>query len=221
MKMLIDSQWVEASNGKWLEIYNPGNGEMIDKVPEATLDDAKTALEAAQRGKKEMGRLPAHERSAILFRTAGAMEENKEDLSALLAQENGKPIQQTREEVAAAIRIYQGFGEEAKRIMGRVIPADAVPGQEKHVAMTIRQPLGVIAAIVPFNYPVELGAHKVGAALAAGNAVIVKPPSDCPLTILKIAALMEEAGLPKAALQVITGPGELMGIFWLRATAFR
>jgi len=213
MKMLINSQWVEASDGSWLEIYDPGTGEIIDKVPEATLDDAKTALEAAQRGKKEMGRLPAHERSAILLRTARAMEENKAELSELLAKENGKPIQQTREEVAAAIRIYQGFGEEAKRIMGRVIPADAVPGQEKHVAMTIRQPLGVIAAIVPFNYPVELGAHKVGAALAAGNAVIVKPPSDCPLTILKIAALMEEAGLPKAALQVITGPGELIGDF--------
>jgi len=213
MKMLIDSQWVEASNGKWLEIYNPGNGEIIDKVPEATLDDAKTTLEAAQRGKKEMGRLPAHERSEILFRLARAMESGKEELSELLSKENGKPIQQTREEVAAAIRIYRGFGEEAKRIMGRVIPTNAVPGQEKNFAMTIRQPLGVVAAIVPFNYPVELCAHKAGAALAAGNAVIVKPPSDCPLTMLKIASLLEEAGLPRAAHQVITGPGELIGDF--------
>jgi acyl-CoA reductase-like NAD-dependent aldehyde dehydrogenase len=213
MKMLIDSQWVEASDGNWQEIRNPGTGDVIDKVPVATLQDAETALQAAQRSKEAMGKLPAHKRSAILFRIAEAMEADKAALSELLARENGKPIQQTREEVAAAIRIYRGFAEEAKRILGRVVPMDAVPGQERHFAVTIRQPLGVVAAIVPFNYPVELCAHKVAAALAAGNAVIVKPPSDCPLALLKIAALMEEAGLPKAAHQVITGPGELIGEF--------
>jgi len=217
MKMLIDSQWVEASDGNWQEIRNPGTGDVIDRVPVATLQDAETALQAAQRGREAMGRLPAYKRSAILFRIAEAMEANKAALSELLARENGKPIQQTREEVAAAIRIYRGFAEEAKRILGRVVPMDAVPGQERHFAVTIRQPLGVVAAIVPFNYPVELCAHKDGAALAAGNAVIVKPPSDCPLTLLKIAALMEEAGLPKAAHQVITGPGELIGQFLARS----
>jgi acyl-CoA reductase-like NAD-dependent aldehyde dehydrogenase len=217
MKMLIDSQWVEASDGNWQEIRNPGTGDVIDRVPVATLQDAETALQAAQRGKEAMGRLPAYKRSAILFRIAEAMEADKAALSELLARENGKPIQQTREEVAAAIRIYRGFAEEAKRLLGRVVPMDAVPGQERHFAVTIRQPLGVVAAIVPFNYPVELCAHKDGAALAAGNAVIVKPPSDCPLTLLKIAALMEEAGLPKAAHQVITGPGELIGEFLARS----
>jgi len=94
---------------------------------------------------------------------------------------------------------------------------DAVPGQERNFAVTIRQPLGVVAAIIPFNYPVELCAHKDGAALAAGNAVIVKPPSDCPLALLKIAELMEEAGLPRAAHQVITGPGESIGDFIARS----
>lgn len=217
MKMLINSQWVEASDGNWKEVYNPGTGEVIDKFPVATLKDAEVALKAAQSGKKEMSRLPAHERSAILFRVAKAMETDKVTLSELLARENGKPIRQTREEVAAAIRIYRGFAEEAKRIMGQVIPADAVPGQERHFALTIRQPLGVVAAIVPFNYPVEICAHKDGAALAAGNAVIVKPPSDCPLTLLRIAALMEETGLPKSAHQVITGPGELLGEFLARS----
>jgi lactaldehyde dehydrogenase len=213
MKMLIDSQWVEASDGKWKEICNPGTGEVIDKVPVATLQDAEKALKAAQRGKEAMGRLPAHERSAILLRIAESIEAKKAKLSELLARENGKPIQQTREEIAAAIRIYRGFAEEAKRILGRVVPMDAVPGQERHLAFTIRQPLGVVAAIIPFNYPVELCAHKDGAALAAGNAVIVKPPTDCPLTLLEIANLMEEAGLPKSAHQVITGPGRLIGEF--------
>ena len=217
MKMLIDSHWVEASDGNWQEVCNPGTGEVIDKVPIATLKDAEKALLAAQRGKEAMGRLPAHERSAILFRIADAMEADKATLSELLARENGKPIKQTRGEVAAAIRIYRGFAEEAKRILGKVVPMDAVPGQERNLAFTIRQPLGVVAAIIPFNYPVELCAHKDGAALAAGNAVIVKPPSNCPLTLLKIAVLMEEAGLPKAAHQVITGPGKLIGDFLARS----
>jgi acyl-CoA reductase-like NAD-dependent aldehyde dehydrogenase len=221
MKMLIDSQWLEASDGKWLEIRNPGTGDVIDRVPVATLQDAETALQAAQAGKESMARLPAHKRSAILFRIAEAMEANKPALSELLARENGKPIPQTREEIGAAIRIFRGFAEEAKRILGRVVPMDAVPGQERHFAVTIRQPLGVVAAIVPFNYPVELYAHKAAPALAAGNAVIAKPPSDCPLTLLQLAALMEEAGLPRAAHQVITGPGAAIGDFLARSPGIR
>ena len=213
MKMLIDSKWVEASDGKWLEIRNPGTGDVIDQVPLATLQDAETAVHAAQLGKERMARLPAHQRAAILFRIAEAMEDNRATLSELLARENGKPIPQTREEVGAAIRIFRGFAEEAKRILGRMVPMDAVPGQERHFAVTIRQPLGVVAAIVPFNYPVELYAHKAAPALAGGNAVIAKPPSDCPLALLKLAALMEEAGLPRAAHQMITGPGALIGDF--------
>ena len=217
MKMLINSQWVESSDGNSVEICNPGTGELIHTVPVATLQDAEAALQAAQVGAEAMRTLPAHKRSAILFRIAEAMEDNKPALSELLARENGKPIQQTREEIGAAIRIFRGFAEEAKRIFGRVVPMDAVPGQERHFAVTIRQPLGVVAAIVPFNYPVELYAHKAAPALAAGNAVIAKPPSDCPLTLLKLAALMEEAGLPRAAHQMVTGPGALIGDFLARS----
>lgn len=217
MKMLIDSAWVEASDGRWKDVVNPGTGEIIDRVPLATLDDAERALAAAQQGKIAMRKCPAHERSAILLRIADAMEQNKAELSRLLAMENGKPIQQTREELGASIRIFRGFAEEAKRILGRVVPMDAVPGQEKHFAMTIRQPLGVVAAIIPFNYPVELWAHKAAPALAAGNAVITKPPSNCPLALLKIAELMEAAGLPRAAHQVLTGPGQLIGDFLARS----
>ena len=217
MKMLINSQWVESSDGNSVEICNPGTGELIHTVPVATLQDAKAALQAAQVGAEAMRTLPAHKRWAILFRIAEAMEDNKPALSELLARENGKPIQQTREEIGAAIRIFRGFAEEAKRIFGRVVPMDAVPGQERHFAVTIRQPLGVVAAIVPFNYPVELYAHKAAPALAAGNAVIAKPPSDCPLTLLKLAALMEEAGLPRAAHQMVTGPGALIGDFLARS----
>jgi acyl-CoA reductase-like NAD-dependent aldehyde dehydrogenase len=213
MKMLLNSQWVEASDGKRFEVHNPATGEVIDTVPRGTLDDARMAVAAAQDGRRAISRMPAHERAAILFRVADALEANLDSLGELLATENGKPIQQTRDEVRVTARIFRGFGEEAKRIFGRVVPMDAVPGQERHLALTIRQPLGVVAAIVPFNYPVELYAHKAAPALAAGNAVIAKPPSECPLTLLRIAALMEEAGLPPAAHQMITGPGAVIGEF--------
>jgi lactaldehyde dehydrogenase len=217
MKMLIDSQWVEASNGKRGNVLNPGTGETIDSVPLATLEDAQRALAAAQSGKEAMRKMTAHRRAEILFRIADAMVAHQEELCRLLAQENGKPIAQTRAEVGVTANIFRGFGEETKRIFGRVIPVDAVRGNERHFAFTIRQPLGVVAAIVPFNYPVELWGHKAAAALAAGNAVISKPPSACPLTLLHIAELMEEAGLPRAAHQMITGPGALIGDFLARS----
>jgi acyl-CoA reductase-like NAD-dependent aldehyde dehydrogenase len=213
MLMLIDGDWTESSDHSWIEVCDSGTGEVIDRVPSATLADAERALEAAQRGKELMARMPAHERAAILIRAATAMEAERDSLAHLLARENGKPIAQTRGEVDAAIRIFRGFGEEAKRIFGRVLPMDAVPGMESHLALAVRQPLGVVAAIAPFNYPVELYAHKGAAALAAGNAVIAKPPSACPLTLLEIARILEEAGLPSGAHQMITGRGATIGEF--------
>lgn len=213
MRMMVGGQWVDAAEGGWMDVTDPGTGEVIDRVPKATRQDAEVALMAALEAKERIAAVPAHERSKILFRVASAMEENLEELALLLARENGKPLRQTREEVQAAIRIFWGFGEEAKRLFGRVIPMDAVPGMESHVGMAIRQPVGVVAAIVPFNYPVELYAHKGAAALAAGNAVIAKPPSDCPLTLLRIAEIIEESGSPPGAHQMITGPGRELGEF--------
>jgi lactaldehyde dehydrogenase len=211
MKMLIDSKWVGASNGESMDIHNPGTGEVLGQVPRATLQDTERAVSAAQKGKAAMRRLTANERFKIMMRIAQAIEAGVPQLGKLLAQENGKPIGQTRAEVGVTANIFRGFAEETKRIFGRVMPVDAVSGQERHFAMTIRQPLGVVAAIVPFNYPVELWGHKAAAALAAGNALISKPPSACPLTLLKIAELMEEAGLPAAAHQILTGPGAVIG----------
>lgn len=211
MKMLIDSKWVASSDGSVIKVVNSANNEVINTVPSATEFDVKKAIKAAQDAKIRMAKLPAHERASILFRCADAMEKKRDTLSSLLASENGKPIRQTREELAAAIRIFRGFGEEAKRLFGKSMSLDMVPGMERHFAMTLRRPVGVVAAIVPFNYPVELYAHKAAAALAAGNAVIVKPPSDCPLTLLRIAEILEEVGVPRAAHQVITGAGQVIG----------
>jgi lactaldehyde dehydrogenase len=209
--MLIDGRWVDSGDGATQVVRNPGTGEAIDSVPVASAADVDLALRASVEGSRRMRAMPAHQRSAILVRAAEAIGERKEELAVLLARENGKPIRQTRDEIEVTTRIFRGFAEEGRRLFGRTIPMDAVPGNERHFAMTIRQPLGVIAAIVPFNYPVELYAHKAAPALAAGNAVIAKPPSACPLALLRIADILEKAGLPRAAHQMVTGPGELVG----------
>jgi len=206
MRMLIGGEWCDASDGASFEVVDPGTGTVIADVPAASDDDIARAVEAAQVGREAMASMPAHERSAILIRTADRLVAERETMARMLAEENGKPILQTREEVDASARILRGFGEEAKRIFGRQVPMDAVPGSEHHVAITIRQPVGVVLAIVPFNYPLELYAHKVGAAIGAGNACIGKPPSACPLTLLHLSAILEEEGLPPGAHQMAS-PG--------------
>ena len=211
MRMLVAGEWCDASDGATIAVINPGTGAVIDRVPAATDADVDRAIAAAQQGRRAMALLPAHARGAALIAVAQRLEAEREAVAHLLAEENGKPIRQTRGEVDAAARILRGFGEEAKRVFGRQVPMDAVPGAEHHVAMVIRQPIGVVAAIVPFNYPLELYAHKVGAALGAGNAVIGKPPSDCPLTLLRLAEFLQDTDLPSNAHQVVTGSGARIG----------
>ena len=213
MKMMIDSTWTDAADGAVREVTNPADGAVIDTVPSSTIPDIEKAVAAAVKARDRMARTPAHERARILIACAAELDTRNEELARLLAQENGKPIRQTREEITAAARIFRGFGEEAKRIFGKSASLDMVPGMERHFAITVRRPVGVVAAIVPFNYPVELYAHKAAAALAGGNPVVVKPPSACPLTLLKIAEILENLGLPRAGHQVVTGPGETIGDF--------
>jgi len=217
MNMLIDGMWTGGVEGKVDEIRNPATGETIDTAPRGAVSDVDRAVAAAQQGKLRIAALPAHERCAILMRVADAIEKEQGALSGLLARENGKTRRETASEIKAAVRIWRGYAEEAKRIFGKATPLDSVPGMERSLAVTIRQPLGVIAAIVPFNYPVELWSHKAAGALAAGNAVITKPPEECPLTVMRIAEFMEAAGLPRAAHQVVTGLGEVVGAALVRA----
>ncbi|MFF2523212.1 aldehyde dehydrogenase family protein [Streptomyces liangshanensis] len=188
-----------------LPVHNPGTGEVLGEIADSTPEQLTAALAAAGRGQRAMAALPAHERAQLLLRTADLIESEAGDLARLLAAENGKPLFQTTEEVKAAIRIFRGYAGEATRLFGRQIPLDAVPGLERHLAVTVREPLGPVAALVPFNYPVELYAHKAAAALAAGNAVLVHPPVRCPLTLVRIAELVARAGAPEGAHQLLTG----------------
>jgi acyl-CoA reductase-like NAD-dependent aldehyde dehydrogenase len=215
--LLIDGAWVASEDGGTAEIRNKATGELIEAVPEATPGDVERAVAAAQDGKRRMAAMPAHERSAVLMRTAAAIAERHEELARLLAAENGRTLREIRGELDATIRIWRGYAEEAKRLFGRLTPLDSIPGHEHSAAISMRVPRGVIAAIAPFNYPAELWSHKAAGALAAGNALITKPPEQCPLTVLAISRIMEEAGLPKAAHQVLCGRGETVGAALVRA----
>lgn len=218
MKMLIDGQWVDASDGKTLEIRNPATGQRLGEVPLATKEDAQRAVEAAVRCKARMAQVPAHRRSKMLIEVADRIEQQRDDLVRSLTLENGRPFSDINAwDIDVTIRVFRGFAEECRRMYGVTVPLDAYQGHENSFALTTYQPVGVIAAIVPFNYPVELWAHKAAAGLAAGNVVISKPPEECPLTILRVAEFIEEAGFPAGAHQVLTGRGEVVGAFLAQA----
>jgi acyl-CoA reductase-like NAD-dependent aldehyde dehydrogenase len=211
MKMLIAGQSVESVLGHSFPVHNPATGEAIECVPQAGPEDVRLALASARKGRDLMASLPAHERSEMLKRTAESIGAHLEELSQLLTAENGKTIRQCRAEVDRTRRLFEDFAEEAKRIRGDYLPMDAVPGLERMIAYTVRQPVGIVYGIVPFNYPVELFAHKIPGAIAAGCAVIVKVPEQCPLTLLRIGQMMLEAGMPGDGMQMLTGYPQPMG----------
>jgi acyl-CoA reductase-like NAD-dependent aldehyde dehydrogenase len=158
-----------------------------------------------------MAELPAFERHQILRKTAELLREHQEDFARLISLESGKALVESRFEVSRAAETMELSAEEAKRIRGETIPLDAAPGGQGKFGFTLRVPCGVVVAISPFNFPLNLLCHKVGPALAAGNAVIAKPPSDTPLTGLRLTELLLEAGLPPEGIQCITGPGSSVG----------
>lgn len=210
MKMLIAGESVEAVRGHSFPVHNPATGEVLESVPQAGPEDVKRAIASARKGRSIMASLPAHERSGILRRTADSIGAHLEELSQLLTAENGKTIRQCRAEMVTTRRLFEDFAEEAKRIRGDYLPMDGVPGLERMIAYTVRQPVGIVFGVVPFNYPVELFAHKIPGAIAAGCAVIVKVPELCPLTVLRIGQMMFEAGMPGDGMQMLTGyPQEL------------
>lgn len=210
-KMILDGKRVDSSAGQVIEIRNPATGEVIGTVPQAGPEDVRRALDAARRGRPVMAAMPAHRRSEILRKTAGLIGEQQEFLSQLLTRENGKTIRQCRFEMETTRRLFEDFAEEAKRIRGQYLPMDNVAGLEHMVSFTVRQPVGIVVGIIPFNYPAELFAHKIPGAIAAGCPVIVKLPELCPLTVLRIGELMLEAGLPPEGMQMLTGFPEDLG----------
>ena len=205
MKMILNGQKVDAQSGQIFDVRNPATREVIDTVPKAGSEDVLRAIDVARRGKPVMAALPAHRRSEILRQTADLIGAELEPLSRLLTRENGKTIRQCRFEMGTTQRLFADFAEEAKRIRGQYLPMDNVAGLEHMICYTLRQPVGIVVGIIPFNYPAELFAHKIPGAIAAGCSVIVKLPELCPLTVLRIGELMLQAGLPPEGLQMLTG----------------
>jgi glyceraldehyde-3-phosphate dehydrogenase (NADP+) len=209
MLMFIDGQWVGAT--ETIPVHDPYTGEVIDTVPRGTAEDVERAVAAAREGYQENRRLSSGERSFILRRAAELLDTRKEEFAVLIAREGSKTIREARKEVYRCTQTLRVSGEEATRILGETIAFDQQKGSENRRGYFYRFPIGVIGAITPFNDPLNLVAHKVGPALAAGNGVVVKPATVTPLSALKLAEIVLEAGVPPRALNVVTGPGGEVG----------
>ncbi len=209
MKMYMAGTWTEGRERK--EVRNPFDGSVVDTVPAATSEEVERALESAARGARVMRNVTALRRHEILAETARLLRERSEEFAQVLTREMGKVIAESRGEVARAVETLTLSAEEAKRITGETLPLDAAPGGEGKFGFTVRIPCGVVLAITPFNFPLNLVAHKVGPAIAAGNSVILKPASDTPLSALKLTELLLEAGLPEEGIQCVTGRGGSVG----------
>ena len=209
MKMYVGGAWIEDSARA--DVRSPFDGSVVDTVPIATSVEVEGAVASAVRGARAMAALPAYRRAEILLAASSALRTRAEEFAVVLTREMGKPIVESRAEVMRAVQTLTLASEEAKRVTGEMIPLDAAPGGEGKLGFTIRIPCGVVLAITPFNFPLNLVAHKVAPALAAGNAVIVKPATATPLSALKLTALLLDAGLPAEAIQCVTGGGATVG----------
>jgi len=209
MKFYLNGNW--ESRDQVIEVTNPYDNSIVDVVPKATEADIETALQSAVKGAASMAETTGYERFEILRRTADLIQQRSEDLAQLLSKEEGKTLSESRLEVDRSVQTMELSGEEAKRISGEQLPLDGGKDVRNRLGFTLRVPCGVVVAISPFNFPLNLVCHKVGPALAAGNAVILKPASDTPLVSLEFVKILLEAGLPPLGIQCLTGSGAVIG----------
>ncbi|CDQ18626.1 aldehyde dehydrogenase family protein [Halobacillus karajensis] len=208
-QMLVGGKWM--SNERTFEVFDSHNNEVIAHVPSATEEEMLKAIEEAERTVNQRKILPVHERIRILTKVSEYMEAHHETFAVTIAREGSKTITEARSEVTRATETIRISAEEARRMKGETINFDQNPGSENRVGYFKRFPVGIVGAITPFNDPLNLVAHKIGPAIAAGNAIILKPASATPLSALKLAEAFVEAGLPGGYLSVITGSGKEIG----------
>ncbi|MEI6851340.1 MAG: aldehyde dehydrogenase family protein [Bacteroidota bacterium] len=219
MKMLVGGEWVTTQ--ETIAVCDPFDNSLIDTVPKASEKDVLLAIESAKRGYEIARKMTVHERAGILNRTADYVEKNKEDFAQTIAREGSKTIKEARKEANRCVNTLRISAEESKRILGETIPFDSFPGGEKRVGYYYRFPIGIVLAITPFNDPLNLVAHKLGPAFAAGNSVILKPATVTPLSALKLAEAFLASGLPAECLQVITGNGNEIGPMLVKSEDIR
>ena len=211
MKSLIGREWRDSSDGKVIEVYNPATNELIDTVPSLTKEDVEQAIDYADAHQKEWEAKSVIERCAVLSKFAELVEQNKDELALLLSKETGKPIKEAYNEIANIQIGVPGYVEKVKHEYGDIIYRGTEAGQENTIQYTIQQPLGVVVAIIPFNFPSDIFINKVPPALLMGNAVILKPASVNPLTLTRYVELLVEAGVPTGIISVVHGSGSVVG----------
>ena len=209
MKMYLAGQWIDKA--QTIEVRNSYDATVIDTVPRADRADVERALQSAERGARAMAKLTSYERWKILHRAADLLAARAEELGTLISKEEGKIIAEGRAEALRAVDTIMESAEEAKRVHGETVALDAASHGKGKFGVTIRVPCGVVVAISPFNFPLNLVCHKVGPAIAGGNAVIVKPATDTPLSALRLTEILLEAGLPPEGINTLTGSGGEVG----------
>ena len=207
--MLVGGEWVRTPQVRIISL--PYDGTPVAEVYDADAATVDRAVKAAQKGAEAMAGLTQYERAELLQRMRSLLGRDAEEFARLVSLETGKTIREARSEVARAQQTLAASADEARNLRGEVVPMEAAPTGKGRWAMTVREPLGVIAAITPFNFPLNLGLHKIGPALAAGNSVVHKPSENTPLSALRLARLAIEAGAPTGAYNVVTGSGEVTG----------
>ncbi|WP_367106880.1 NAD-dependent succinate-semialdehyde dehydrogenase [uncultured Psychrobacter sp.] len=203
----IKDSWQDASDGATIDVTNPFSGELIGTVPSLTKQDVEDAVAYADQVQDSWAAKTAQERATLLLKWADLIDENQEDLAVLMTAEQGKPLTESRGEIGYANSFIRWFAEEGKRVYGDVIPANK--SQLRHVIL--KQPVGVSAAITPWNFPAAMITRKVGPALAAGCTMIIKPATETPFSALALASLAEQAGIPAGVVQVVTGKSSVIG----------
>lgn len=204
---LVDGTWCQAASGKTITVLNPADGSTVGHVPRMAPEEIPAVIEAAERAQAEWAQWAACERAAVLRRWFDLIKANVDDLAMIMTLEQGKPLAEARGEIAYAASFVEWFAEEGKRIYGETIPA---PRRDQRITV-MRQPVGVTAAITPWNFPAAMITRKAGPALAAGCSMILRPADLTPLTATALAELAQRAGLPKGVLQVVTGPASTLG----------
>jgi len=206
-RLLVAGEWIET--GEWQEVRSPYSGEVVSRVAKAGAEETRRAIDAAEAAMEEP--LPAHKRAEILVRVAGALGRRHDEVARLISDEAGKPLKSAKIEASRAMSTYTFAAVEARKLAGEIVPMDASQAGEGKFAYTLRKPIGVVGAISPFNFPLNLVAHKIAPALAAGCAVVLKPAGQTPLSALLLAELETEAGLPPGWLNVVVGPSSDIG----------
>ncbi|WP_196296971.1 aldehyde dehydrogenase [Methanosarcina barkeri] len=206
MKMQINGNAVEAHSGEFFDIINPATCELIDRVPKGTEDDVEVAVEAASSAFKGWASASPQQRARILYIAAGIVRQRKDELAVLLTREQGKPLAESKNEIEGFAHVLEYYCGLASSSHG-----DFVPIPQNGYAFTVKKPLGVCAAIIPWNMPALIMAWKIGPALISGNTLVLKPASNTPLTNLTLASILSEAGLPPGVLNIVTGPGNIVG----------